>query len=180
MTKKQRVGTFFFGIIQILAAVLFFLDPKGGLRIAISLLGFSMTIRGLQGILYYLSMARHMVGGKIVLYRGLIYLDLGLFTSSLAAHQRIYLMMYLAGINAFAALVNILRSLEDKRVGAATWKYQAMTAGASALAAVAVVVGGVFMRSVTLVVYIYAIGVLYKGCFRIASVFRRTEILFIQ
>ena len=92
----------------------------------------------------------------------------------------LYLMIYLAGINAFTGLVEVLRSREEKSVGSPGWKYRAAYGGASLLIAVAVIVGCTRLHSIRLVVYVYAAGLVYKSLVRIASAFRRTAIVFVQ
>ena len=180
MTKIHRIWNIFSGLLILLAALLFFLDPDGGLRVATSFLSLTFMCRGGGSLFYYLTMTRHMVGGRTVLYRGMIYLDLWLFTSSLIDHYDLYLMIYLAGINAFTGLVEVLRSREEKSVGSPGWKYRAAYGGASLLIAVAVIVGCTRLHSIRLVVYVYAAGLVYKSFVRIASAFRRTAIVFVQ
>ena len=180
MTKLHRIWNIFSGLVILLAALVFFLDPENGIGAAIGILGITFMLRGIGSLTYYLTMARHMVEGRIVLYRGMIYLDLWLFTSSLINYRSIYLMLYLTGVNAFTGLVEVLRSREERSVGTPGWKYRAAYGGASLLTAAAVTVSCIFLHSIRLVIYVYAAGLVYKGCLRIASAFRRTAIVFVQ
>lgn len=180
MTKLQRIWNFLSGLVLLLLAAGLFIDPLNGLEVAVMLLNLTFMLRGIGGVFYYLTMARHMVGGKTALYRGLIFLDLWIFTSSMLRYHEVYLMIYLAGVNAFTGLVEILRSREEKSAGNASWKFRLAYGLACVIISVLLVAGGMYMHSVRLIIYVYAAGLMYRGCVRIASVFRRTAIVFIQ
>lgn len=180
MTKLQRVWNFLSGLVLLLLAAGFFADPFNGLERAAALLDLTFMVRGIGGVYYYVTLARHMVGGKTALYRGLIFLDLWAFTSTLLRYYEVYLILYLAGVNAFTGLVEILRSREERNAGNASWKYRLAYGLASAIISVMLVAGGMLLHSIRLIIYVYAAGLLYKGCVRIASAFKRTAIVFIQ
>ena len=48
-----------------------------------------------------------MVGGQFALYRGIIFLDAGIFTSALANYPAVTIVIYIAVINVFAGVVYI-------------------------------------------------------------------------
>jgi len=73
MTKAKRAAYILQGFVMMLFAVLLFLFPDGALSIVAGVLGIGMTLRGFGTLIYYFRMARFMVGGKRVLYRGIIF-----------------------------------------------------------------------------------------------------------
>lgn len=180
MTKLQRIWNVISGLVLLAVAFVFFLDPENGLDVAVWLLGLSFYYRGFGGIWYYLTMARHMVDGRTVLYRGLIYLDLAMLTSTMLGCNALILMLYLAGVNAFTGLVEVLRSREKKSAGDPGWKFQAAYGAASLTVAAALAISSLYLQSIRLIIYVYAAGLVYKSIVRLSSAFRRTAIVFIQ
>ena len=83
MTKTRRILSFGQGIFLLAFALMLVVFPEGALPVIAGLFGIGMTLRGLGTLLYYFRMARFMVGGKRVLYTGLIFLDFGIFTAAL-------------------------------------------------------------------------------------------------
>ena len=86
MTKRNRISNIIRGAASILFALLLILVHEAGLTLVLIIIGIGMTLKGIKSLIYYLSIAKHMVDGKLVLCQGLIYLDLGIFTSSIAGN----------------------------------------------------------------------------------------------
>ena len=77
MSKFRRVLNVLTGLFMILCGILVMLmESADGLKLALIFIQFGMTFRGFGAIHYYLTMAKYMVGGRSVLYRGMIYLDM--------------------------------------------------------------------------------------------------------
>ncbi len=180
MTNGTKVWNIITGLVMIAAGCWLFYDPVDGLRVVAVVLSISCTFRGFQILLYYLTMARHMVSGKVLLYRGMIYLDVGVLTASMLDNARIYIILYLAVLHGFAGVVDILRSRERKKLGNTGWKWALLSGLTNVLIAVAVLAEGMNPESGPVVVYLYAAGLIYSACIRIAGAFRKTEIVYIQ
>lgn len=178
MSKAQRLKSFCEGILILLVAALLFTAPEdeAGYLLVTLILSVSLILAGVRMLIYYFSMARHMVGGKAVLFRGVILFDLGMFTHSLANVPRIYLMLYLLIIHLFAGLIDVLRAFEAKKQGGA-WRGTLAVGIANVLVGAACVA---FARSVQSLVWIYSGGLIYTACIRIVSAFRRDAIVYIQ
>lgn len=180
MTSGAKVWNIIVGVISlIMGVVLFFYPEKGIVAIAI-IVSLSFTINGLNSMLYYFTMARNMVSGRRMLFRGMIYLDLGILTSAMITGAGTYIAMYLAGMHAFTGVVDLLRSIEAKKAGAHDWYWTAINGGVNLVIAIAVIIGGIVLDSTETVVYIYAAGVISYGIQRIVAVFRKTAIVYIQ
>ena len=80
MTLIRRIHNLMLGLLQIALAVLLVTEPELGYPVIILILSLTLIGTGLHDALYYVSMAKNMVGGKIILYQGVILFDLGLFT----------------------------------------------------------------------------------------------------
>lgn len=138
-----------------------------------------MFVYGIRLLIYYFSMARHMVGGKSTLYQAIIVLDLGLFTGSMISMSDYIVTIYLLSIFAFSGVIDILRSLEAKKNGA-SWRMKFITGCISVIMALALVVTGLVQRNTTYLVYGYCFTLVYSGIMRIVASFRKTAMVYIQ
>jgi len=177
MTKLQRIENIALGIFAILLSVVMIRLPNEGFYIAALILCLTLLTMGVRSLLYYFTMARHMVGGKAVLFRGVIVLDLAFFTLTLNDIPRIYLILYLLSYHAFFGVVDVLRALEARQFEAPGWK---LNMGYGLVNIGIAVACGFFIRSVEMIVYVYAVGLIYSGVERIITSFRRTAVVYIQ
>ncbi|MCR5338272.1 MAG: hypothetical protein K6E75_06915 [Lachnospiraceae bacterium] len=177
MTKLQRVKEIIWGLMMILAALIMLIVPKEGYDFVIAILSLVYTVKGINTIIYYFTMARFMVGGKNSLYMGIILLDFGILTGTLTDVPHYYVLLYLITLHAFSGVVEILRSLEAKRYGARSWKLK-MGHGMLNFAMSAVCI--IFMKQMPVAVIVYATALLYSAVLRIISACRRTKLVYIQ
>jgi len=177
MSKIQRLKNIVLGLIMILIGVVMIWFPEEGYVFVTLILSFSLILSGLRSLAYYLLMARHMVGGKSILVRGIILLDLGLFTLTLTDIPKIYVILYLLGCHIFAGMVDIMRAVEAKRYKARLWRYNLAYGIANLSVAVSCLA---CIRSTGMLVVIYCTGMIYSACVRIVSAFRRTAIVYIS
>ncbi len=180
MTKKRRVLNIITGMLMIAAAIALTGIGTLGLDAVLVIVGTGLLIRGLQSLTYYLRMARSMVGGKTVLYKAILLLDLGIFTNSVAGSGQWIAIVYVAFLNLFEGVVTLMHSIDEKKLGAKQWKLGVAYGAVNILIAVAVLVSGFGLHAPTLAVYAYALGLLYSGASKIVSAFRRTAIVYIQ
>ena len=176
MSMIQRIENFIRGILTIVCSVAMMIYPDEGYLFVALILTVSLLWMGLRYLSYYFSMARFMVGGRSILYIGIIILDLGIVTYTLSDSPKAFVLLYLLLIHAFSGLVDILRGLEARRLEAPSWRLNASQGLVNVVMAVICIV---FVRSTRMLVYIYCLGLLYSGCLRIISSFRRTEIVYI-
>ena len=99
MTNIQKVFTVIKSLISIAAGIFMIIDPKDGYLFMVGILAIWLTLYGLKILTYFFAMARYMVGGKMLLLRGLILFDFGIFTTTLSDVPRIYVLLYLAAIH---------------------------------------------------------------------------------
>lgn len=180
MTKLQILQNSFIGLIMILIGAGMLYKPQSWLGFAVRLLSVMLIVGGLRYLVYYIDIARSMVGGRSVLYRGILMLDAGALTLSMTSRSMFYLILYLAGAHMFAGVVELMRALEQRRVGSPAWRFRAAVGSANVALAVAVVAGGFAFHSETIVVYVYGAGLIYSGLLRIISAFRKTAIVYIR
>ncbi len=175
MTKFQKFKGVLTGLIQLLFAVLIVLIPQEGYYLVFAILTLSLAVYGLKELIFYFSMARFMVDGRMTLYKGIILLDLGIFAGSLYDMPRFYVLLYLVGVHAFAGFVEVLRALEARK-NKGHYKLKFAHGVFDVLIGVACFV---YIKSPNTVAVIYAIGLFYSAILRIISSLRRTALIYI-
>lgn len=178
MSRFRRIANVLTGILLILFSLLFvILDKTDAIEIIIWILCVTLLIHGLKELLFYLTLARCMVGGRSVLYRAVISIDMGLFALSLSNVSIIYIMLYLAGLHLLSGAADILRAVDALRIHADSWRIQFLQGAVNTAMALLCLV---FIRSISIAVTIYAIGLGYAGLMRIVRAMQKTEIVYIS
>ena len=177
MSLARRAREVFIGILMFLmAGVMAFLPGLGYLLVEIAL-SFVLILAGIRRLVYYFSMARHMVSGKVVLYSGVILLDLGLLSFGISAIPQVYVMLSLLSIHLFDGVISVARAREQKIYKASSWKLK-MASGVVNI--VIALLCAAFIKSLNVAVYIYAFGLAWSAVLRIATALRQTDIVYIQ
>lgn len=177
MTKWQRIKAILRGIITLLLAPLLIIDPELGCALIVMVLGLSAALKGLRMLLYFASMARHMVGGKIILYQGFILLDFGLFTLSIADIPSRFIMLYLLLGYLFYGLIGVLRAMEIRKQAIGSWRFKLLvSAGDIALGVLCLVK----LNSMKWAAGIYCLGVVWSALGRIISACRPNQRVYVK
>lgn len=178
MTIFQRIRNILIGLIMILIGLIFLINPSDEAYIlVIGVLFLGLTIKGIKDIIFYITMARHMVGGKIILFQGVVLLDFALLTGSLSNVPKIYILLYLILINGFAGIVEVLRALESKKEVDGPWKMKFSHGIVNFILALSCLI---FIRHNNTALIIYSIGLIYSAIMRIINSFRRTTFILIE
>lgn len=180
MTLWQKIKNVLLGLVMIALSVVMVLDARTGFDIIAVIVSVGLFYLGIKSLIFYQTMARHMVGGRIQLYRGVILLDLGVFMMSLDSIPQAYIVLYLMGIHAFAGIVDLLRARESRHMDSPEWKSSLVYGIGNIAMAVLCIISGVILKSVHLVVYVYAAGLVYSGIARIINALKKTAIVYIQ
>ncbi|MBP3810294.1 MAG: DUF308 domain-containing protein [Clostridiales bacterium] len=177
MTNIRRLGSILWALVTLLIAPLMIIFPELGYAIILCVLAFSLTFKGLGTIIYYFRMARHMVGGKSILYQGVILFDLGMVTLSLSDVPKFYVLVYLAVLHGFSGVVDILRANESKKLGGKHWRLK-LTQGIINVLAAALCI--FFINSYEAAVIIYTAGLVINAFIRIGNALRKRTTIYIQ
>ena len=81
MSKFQRFQNIVIGLSMLISAAILILLPEGGCLYIMLFLAASLILRGISELIYYFTMARYMVGGKLILFIGAVFFDFGFFTN---------------------------------------------------------------------------------------------------
>lgn len=177
MSTGARIRNVITGLFVILGSFLMMLFPDFGYLLAMAILSLMLLSTGIRYLFYYFSMARHMVGGKQILFLAIIILDLGMFTLSLAEIPRFFVLLYLRIIYIASGLIRLLRGLEARKQKSPSWKYTVANGVIDLILGLLTIV---FSADTTLVLVIFCLGLLHSGITRIVNAFRRTAIVYIQ
>ena len=178
MSGFQRIRGVLIGLVMLIAAFAFIAYPSEDVYITIvTILALGLAIAGIRDIIFYFRMARHMIGGKMILIQGAIIFDFAILTGALASVPKIYILLYLIGIHAFSGAVEILRAMEAKNSVDGPWKMK-FGHGLVNLALAALCL--IFIRHSNTAIMIYSVGLIYSGIMRILNAFRRTSFILIQ
>ena len=177
MNRMQKIRSFLIGVGMLACAVAMMANPGQGIYAVMLLLGTSLFLRGLRKVVSFFTMARFMVGGNSILYRGMIQADCGLFFAMLADIPRIYAMIYLLAGYAVSGLAKIYGAVYARRMGAANWRIRLFW-GIFHVLVFAVCL--FFLSSVKALVAVYCIGLVSSGIMHITNAFRRTAIVYIR
>ena len=177
MSSGQRIKNVLIGVLIILGAVILIAFPEEGIIITASILSLSLFVYGIKTLIYYITMTRHMVGGRIMLYLAVVVLDLGMFTMMLTNIPKMYIALYLVVVYAFSGAIDIMRALEAKKYQAPSWRFSLISGIISVVIAILCIV---FIGSTNMIVYLYSAGLIYSAIVRIITTFRKTAIVYIQ
>lgn len=179
MTLMQRIQKILGALIMVLCAVLIvILDDDGFIVIAV-ILFVSLVTSGVRSLYFYFTMARHMVDGRGMLYRGLILLDLGIFSFTVLDDPRLLIVLYLLAANAFSGIVDILRALEARKLQAPSWQLSLASGVVSIALALAALFFGFVTKNMQVLIGIYIAGLLWSALLNLISAFRKTAIVYI-
>ena len=177
MTLFNRFKIVSFGIIEFLLGIIMLAYPDYGYRVVLFVIGLYLMISGYQNLFYFFSMARFMVDGRLILVKAVILLDFGFLAGSLTDVPRIYILIYLMILHTFMGIVEVLRSLEEKQLGAHSWKLK-MAHGIINLSIVILCI--VFIANNNTVVIIFSTGLIYSSIIRIITGFRKSSFLYVK
>lgn len=177
MTRKRKLLSILGGVLTLILAFVLFIYPDDGYIIILYVISFSMLGYAIKELIFYFTMAKHMVGGRISIYKGVILLDFAFFTASLSDVPHVFVMLYLLAIHAFSGTIEILRAIEIIKSGSSHYKLK-LSHGIVDVAIA--VICAVNLKSLHMVVYIYGVGLVYTAVMRIVAGLRNTKNVYIS
>ena len=183
MSKTRRVFTIIGAVFVILGSLVLMQVPEIAFELIAIGIAFMLTIYGIKYLIYYITHAQHMVGGKWLMLVGLVLLDLGAlfdlcaFASMLIDQARAIMIIYVAGAHFIAAVLNIIRTVGNKKDSNPSWKID-LAQGIGNFAQVVLCL--VFINHISIPVYIYCIGCIYTAILMIVSACNKTAIVYVQ
>lgn len=179
MTGGQRVKKAFTALALLGCAFVSALVPELGYLIAALGVSLTLMLYGVRKIIYYCTMARNMVGGKTVLYIGIIAFDIGFFLSAKVDDPNLFITLYILVVHGFSGLVSVLQALEAKRYASPGWLWILLDGALNLIVAILAVAAGLFLHNMIDLAYLFAACLFYSACMQLVGVFRKTAIVYI-
>ena len=177
MSIKRRIMNILSGIFMLVCAAVLITHPDYGYIFVAAVLSITLFLYGVKLLGYYWGMARHMVGGRRILYQGIIFFDLGIFAMAIPMAPHSMILLYLVGMQLFGGAIDILKFRETVKMGGSAWKLPLSQGMLSVVLAACCLL---FFGNNTLLVALYCVSLVYSAVIRILEAFRRTPIVYIQ
>lgn len=177
MNQAKRISYIFTGLLTAICSLILFIWNDEGFGFILLILEFSLLLHGIQKLLFYFKMARHMVGGIRIFYEGLLYLDAGLFTLTLNDVPKIFGILYLITVMFISGIIAVLKANEIRRQKSSIWKYSMFSGVVKTLIAFSCLF---HLDSFSNITMLYSIGLFYSSISHIVTAFRKTAIVYIQ
>ena len=177
MSKGRRVLTVVVALLGILGAVILMTIPDYAYEVLE--LGISLTLvyNGVRYIIYYITNAQHMVGGKWFLLIGIIMFDMGVFATAIYDRTQKITLIYIICAQLVAAVLSLIRAAGDMKDKNLSWKFHlAQGIGSS----IQVILCLIFINSAMIPLYLYCIYAIYTAILMIISAFKKTAIVYVQ
>ena len=178
MSRLQKLRRIAIHLLKILVALVLLFSPykeEAILLIAI-VMAFALLVWGMRMLVFYLRMARHMVGGFSLLFVGVIALDASLLALTLLDNSPVFVMLYLVAERMFAGAVAFARAFEARGYKS-PWKLKLLHGIIEIAAAIACVV---FLRMPSVLVDVYSVSLIYSALISIIDTLRPQDIVYIQ
>ena len=172
----RRIFSFLVGVVMILTAFFIWDNPYIGQILVAFFILVGFLIKGIKALVYYFSLARYKIGGISVLYRGLLFINLSLFTLSLHSIPVEYAMIYIIVVTAASGAVDFLRALEVKRTSDKRWILKMIPGILQVVLSLACLF---MMNSPDMLVSVYGLSLIFSGIGRIIKAFRRAAVLYV-
>jgi len=177
MGSVRRAMYFITGLGMVAGGVLSVVLPEVAVSVILLVLRIWLTLAGIRYIVYYISMARHMVDGIYIFYKGIFLFDVGIFSLCFENLPPMYAMMFLVFNLAVAGGVDVMRANEQRKLEVSDWLFKMLFGIFQILIALACFF---FLNSVRAITIVYGVGLGYSGIVRIILAFRRRAIVYTQ
>ncbi len=177
MSKLGRIKNIIIGIAVIAMSVFMLVFPDTGYYMATLILGLVLLIDGIKQFLYFFSMGIHMIGGKTILYRALITMDLSFFILSIRGIGQRYMMVYFVIYYLFAGIIIIFRAYESRKAEAGFWKGKLVNGIIKVAVAIMCIICN---NSPDVMLYLMCFGLMISAVTRIGIALKKTAIIYIQ
>lgn len=161
-------------LLLIIAGAAIVIEPYYGLEITVTCVGIFLIFSGIRLMVYFYTMARHMVGGVIILYKGLIELDFGAFIFSLSELPKYYAAIFIIAIFVIEGVKDVLEAIESKKLQS-HWRFRA-SAGAVKMAIALFCLFHV--NSLRTISYMICLCLFNSALVMIVTALRRTAIIY--
>lgn len=177
MSRTKRVWNIIGAVFMIQSAFFLMLIPEAAFLVISAFVGLLLVFYGIKYLVYYLTHAQHMVGGKWFLLLGLLMLDMGVFATLISDQTQIIMIIYVVAAHFVAAVINFARAFSNRKDNNPGWKID-LAQGIGNITQVVLCL--VFIKHIEVPVFIYCAGVIYSAILKIIASCKRTAIVYVQ
>jgi len=177
MTKMMRIRNIIVSLIMIFISLVLFIDGDEGFTVVSVFLCLSLFATAIKELYYYFSMARYMVGGRRVFYKGVVLLSFAFSAITFDDLPKIAVLVYLVALLFIGNLFDVLGALDLKKVGSNKWISKFCV---GMLGIILSIVCLLYYKKPEIVTYMYAVGLFYTSVAKIINSCRKTSIIYIQ
>ncbi len=179
MSNWQRIRKILVSLFMIIWAVLIWiLNIYYGTGYEVILFGMIsyLLIHSIRLLVFYFTMARFMNGGNSMFYRGILLLNLAVFTFSLNSFPKALLVAYLVGSIMVTSILQIFHAFESKKING-HWKIPLFN-GILTIGVTLFIL--VFIKIDEAIILIYTLALLIDAIDRFIMAFRPNKLITIQ
>lgn len=177
MSGIRRLSKLIYAIFMLIGSVLLLVYPKEGYFFVVLIIDITLLIYGIRMLIYYFALARYMVGGIMTFYKSIIVLDFGMFMFNLDETPYKLVMLYLAVVMIFNAIITILGALDSKRLDVPGWSRRL----AYGVVKMVLALGCLFLwNNMEVVTYVYSIALIHTALYNIATALKKSAMVYIK
>ena len=177
MSLIEKIENLIVALFFLVCAGIMLYNPEEGRYIVVLISGVVLTLLGIKTIFFYFTMSRFMVDGDTMLPRGVVILDLGIFSFILNTVNSFFLNLYLVVYCVMIGVFSLLDTLQEKKAGGTKWKRKAILAIIPIIAGLGCLI---FAKTNQAFVILFSGILVYMAVFRVIRVFKKTKMIYIQ
>lgn len=177
MSKARRVLTILAALIAIEGSIAVMLMPDIAYKVLALGIGMTLVYYGIRYIIYYVTNAQHMVGGKWFMLIGIIMFDMGVFATAIFDRAQVITKIYIIAALLIAAVLGAIRTVGDRKDNNPRWK---ISLAQSIAGFIQVTLSVIFINENMIPLYLYCIYAIYTSVLMIISAFKKTAIVYVQ
>ena len=139
--------------------------------------GMTLVYYGIRYIIYYITNAQHMVGGKWFMLIGIIMFDMGTFVTAVFDRAQVFMLIYIIAAHLVATILGAIRTVGDRKDNNPRWKISMAQCIAGFIQ---VTLTLIFINHSIIPIYLYCIYAIYSAVLMIISAFKKTAIVYVQ
>ena len=177
MSKIRRVLTILASLIAIEGSVAIMMMPEIAYKVLALGIGMTLVYYGVRYIIYYITNAQHMVGGKWFMLIGIIMFDMGAFATAIFDRAQVITMIYIIATHFVVTVLGAVRTVGDRKDNNPRWKISLAQCIAGFIQ---VTLSLIFINHSMIPLYLYCIYAIYTSILMIISAFKKTAIVYVQ
>lgn len=177
MSKVRRVLTIIASLIAIEGSIALMTIPDIAYEVLALGVGMMLVYYGVRYIIYYITNAQHMVGGKWFMLIGIIMFDMGTFAIAIFDRAQVITIVYIIITHFVVTVLGAIRTVGDRKDNNPRWK---ISLAQTIAGFIQITLSVIFINHSMIPLYLYCIYAIYSAILMIISAFKKTAIVYVQ